>query len=74
MGVLLHHSPSYSRETGSLTEPGAMLAASNLVSTVAPTGLGHMFMKPGLAFTLDGCRGLKYSSPLSHRPSPKILL
>lgn len=27
-GVLLHHSPLYSHEIGSLTEPGARLAAS----------------------------------------------
>lgn len=69
MGVLLHHSPSYSQEIGSLTEPGATLAASNLVSTGVPTWLGHRFMHPGQALTLAGC-----SSSLSRLPSPKILL
>lgn len=51
MGVLLHHSP-YSGETGSLREPGAMLAARNLVSTAHVAGVQVHAARP--SFTLDG--------------------
>lgn len=65
MSVLLHLSPSYSQDTGSLTEPAARLAA-----TAHMAGAQGQATRP--SFYTGGCRGLKYSSPLSHLPRPKI--